>query len=209
VFNAGRDFFAKAIQLVNLSLPRKLSFGFLPLLLVACVVVFCSGCATAPPPAAWSQHQAAALQKALTSLSDRIDVDEAARLAEKAVQEPILLAEQYRAVRPPWVHNILVNRGWRERGLCYHWANDLFGSLHQLSIHSLQFHLVVARMDTRHEHNAVVVTAPGQNFNQGIVLDAWRHSGRIWWGRADTDKYPWKELPYERVNPALQQFVGN
>jgi hypothetical protein len=31
------------------------------------------------------------------------------------------------------------------------------------------------------ENNALVVTARGQRFEDGIVLDAWRRAGRLWW----------------------------
>jgi hypothetical protein len=40
----------------------------------------------------------------------------------------------------------------------------------------------------------VVLTAPGQAFDQGIVLDAWRHSGRLCWSPVQEDKYPWIEV---------------
>ena len=52
----------------------------------------------------------------------------------------------------------------------------------------------VARLETRREHSSVVLTAPGQPFDEGIVLDAWRHSGRLYWGAVKTDKYPWIEV---------------
>jgi hypothetical protein len=44
-----------------------------------------------------------------------------------------------------------------------------------------------------HEHNSVVVTAKGQPFQQGLVLDAWRHSGRLHWTPVIADRYPWEE----------------
>ena len=46
----------------------------------------------------------------------------------------------------------------------------------------------------RQEHSSVVLTAPGQAFDQGIVLDAWRHSGRLYWGAVKADKSPWIEV---------------
>ncbi|HOC52079.1 MAG TPA: hypothetical protein PKI07_13410, partial [Verrucomicrobiota bacterium] len=47
--------------------------------------------------------------------------------------------------------------------------------------------------ETRREHSSVVLTAPGQPFEQGIVLDAWRRSGRLYWSGVKEDKYPWIE----------------
>jgi len=48
-----------------------------------------------------------------------------------------------------------------------------------------------------------VVTAKGQPFEQGIVLDAWRYQGRLFWSplRKDPEHYEWKEnkAQYDRV----------
>ncbi len=149
------------------------------------------------------------LQEKLQQLDNAVDADEAARLAESAVKQSAVLAREYRAVRPAWLHNFLVNGGLRERGLCYDWTNDLFARLHQLDLRSLDLHLAVARMDTPHEHNAIVVTARGQPFVEGVVLDAWRHSGRLWFGSVATDKYPWQSLPRDRVPPELEKFLAD
>ena len=148
------------------------------------------------------------LRKRLMGLSERVDQKDAARLAEAAVQKSVDLAQQYRVVRPAWLHNYLVNYQLRERGLCYDWANDLFATLHELDVTSLELHLAVARMDTPREHNALVVTAHGQPFSEGLVLDAWRRSGRLWSGPANTDKYPWQPLPPDRIAPALQKLLA-
>jgi hypothetical protein len=72
---------------------------------------------------------------------------------------------------------------------------------------SLEIHLAVARMDTKHEHNSIIVTASGQPLLEGEVVDAWRHSGRLWFGRASADKYPWGPLPPDRVAPELKSLV--
>ena len=118
------------------------------------------------------------------------------------------LAREYAVVRPAWLHNNLVNLGLRDRGLCYHWANDLFARLQTLDLQSLELQLAVANMDRRREHNAIVVTARGRPLSEGIVLDAWRRSGRLWWGYATTDKYHWQPLPRDRVAPELEQFFA-
>ncbi len=104
------------------------------------------------------------------------------------------LARQYRVVRPAIFHNVLVNLGVRKRGLCFQWADDLTAKLQSLNLRTLQLHRGVARLDTRREHSSVVLTSPGQPFDEGVVLDAWRHSGRIFWGDVKRDHYPWKEV---------------
>jgi len=114
--------------------------------------------------------------------------------AETACAYSLELARQYRVVRPAIWHNVLVNLGLRERGLCFQWADDLSGKLESLHLRTLKVRRGVARLETRREHSSVVLTAPGQAFNQGIVLDAWRHSGRLYWCGVKEDKYPWIEV---------------
>jgi len=154
------------------------------------------------------RDQRVCLREQLQQLDRRVDAGEATRLAETAVVESATLAREFRAVRPAWFGNYLVNFGLRDHGLCYDWANGLYPCLHKLGLKTLELHLAVARMDTRHEHNAIVVTARGQSFADGVVLDAWRHSGRLWFGSVGSDKYPWQPLPRDRVAPELQALIG-
>jgi len=173
-------------------------------------LILASGCASTPIDETWKQNQTSALRERLLQLDDSVDAKEAARLAEVAVRQSAELALEYRAIRPAWLNNWFVNAGWRERGLCYEWANDLFPVLHELGLQSLELHLAVSRMDTKHEHNSIVVTALRQPFMNGLVLDAWRHSGRLWFGNAATDvRHPWQPLPRDRVAPELEEFIAN
>jgi hypothetical protein len=38
-----------------------------------------------------------------------------------------------------------------------------------------------------------VVTAKGKDFFEGIVLDPWRDSGRLYWISVKEDKYHWEK----------------
>ncbi len=134
------------------------------------------------------------LTEHLQKLSGRVLSTEAALASQVAHSYSLQLAEDYKVVGPAHFHNMLVNLGLRQKGLCFHWADDLFIKLNSLNLSSLQLHRGIARADTRREHNCVVVTAFDQAFEQGIVLDAWRHSGRLYWGEVQKDKYPWREL---------------
>ena len=178
------------------------------ILLWASCWVFASGCASTFPAGGTSESRTALLRNELLRLGDRVDQAEASRLAQASVELPMALAREYAVVRPAWLHNNLVNLGLRDRGLCYHWANDLFARLQTLDLQSLELQLAVANMDRRREHNAIVVTARGRPLSEGIVLDAWRRSGRLWWGYATTDKYHWQPLPRDRVAPELEQFFA-
>ena len=157
----------------------------------------------------------AQLRTKLAMLSPTVRVDEAERLAQCAYVTSRQLAREYRVVFPPALNNILINTGGRKRGLCYHWTEDLMLQLDALKLETLELHWGEAFARTFSENNGVVVTAKGQPFRQGIVLDAWRYQGRLYWGpvRKDPESYPWREnkAQYDRVfqTKAAQQPAGS
>ena len=105
------------------------------------------------------------LEHELVALSETIDKSEAMIVAETAVRESAVLAEEYQLVRPAAAHNLLVVMGLKDRGLCYHWTEDLMKRLQTLDLKSLQLHWGVSyRGSELREHNCVVVTAKGQSF---------------------------------------------
>jgi hypothetical protein len=154
------------------------------------------------------QQQITALKQRIVSLSDAVDQSEAGKLAYAAITQAQSLAREYRAVSPAWVHNVMVNYGLKSRGLCFEWANDLFLRLLDVDLHTIDLHLIVAHVDTPREHNAVAVTARGAEFSTGVVLDAWRHSGHLFFGPVSGDKYPWELLAPERFDPAIQKRLS-
>lgn len=139
------------------------------------------------------------LQDDLAALNRETDLVEARQVAEVAIGYSIFLAEEYQVVRPAVLHNVLIRLGLKNRGLCYHWTEDLIGRLQTLDLKAFQLHWGVAhRGSDLREHNSVVITAKGQAFDQGIVLDPWRNSGDLYWARLKIDRYPWQELPPEQ-----------
>jgi hypothetical protein len=146
-----------------------------------------SSCASRAPGFDSQRELAAALQQ----LHHAVSAEEATLAAETAFTHSLTLARNYRTVRPALVQNVLVNAGLKQRGLCFHWAEDLSARLEALNLRTLEVHRGVARLETRREHSSVVLTARSQPFPEGIVLDAWRHSGRLYWNYVTADKYPW------------------
>jgi hypothetical protein len=143
-------------------------------------------------------HIATALESDLIALGPSSDSTEARILAKTALQASAHLAQAYRLVRPPHLHNLMVQMGLRNRGLCYHWTADLMYYLAKLRLHSFELRWGVAyRGSDLREHNTVVVTANGQSFHEGLVMDPWRDSGRLYWVVVQNDSYPWHELPRE------------
>ena len=147
--------------------------------------------------AAYSQ-KVDTLQDDLAGLNGQANMLEARQVAETAITYSSDLAVEYALVRPAILHNVFVRIGLKDRGLCYHWTEDLMKQLKSLSLKTYQLHWAVAyRGSELREHNSVVITATGQAFENGMVLDPWRNSGDLYWTLIRSDKYPWKELPPE------------
>lgn len=137
------------------------------------------------------------LANAIRNLDPAVSADEAAQVADIAVRYPLELAQTYRLTSPPITHNILVNMGARPRGLCTHWAEDLLRRLHALELETLDLYWGVAfpTRPWRLEHSSAVVVARGQSFDDGIVLDAWRNSGKLFFAPvAEDTRYAWERL---------------
>jgi hypothetical protein len=137
-----------------------------------------------------------ALRNDLADLNRQANALEAEQVAETAVTYASDLAEKYDLVRPAILHNVFVRIGLKDRGLCYHWAEDLMQRLQLLDLKTYELHWGVAyRGSELREHNSVVITARGEPFEMGMVLDPWRNSGDLYWALIQSDSYPWKELP--------------
>lgn len=135
---------------------------------------------------------------------------EARRLAETAVAAAAELADAYGFVTPIELHNSLVNLGLRPRGKCYQYAEDLFARLDALELTQFDLYWAVAdKGDLLHEHSAVVATAKGQPFSEGIVLDGWRHAGKLRWAHVRDDRYPWVDMTEWKFGAPAAEVAGN
>jgi hypothetical protein len=143
----------------------------------------------------------ARLAAQVAALDPDVSRAEAARLASAAYAASHQLRREYAPVGSPHFDNFLINAGLKKRGLCHHWTRDLGDQLAALKLRTLVLRWGIARRGTLREHNSVVVTARGQPFARGIVLDPWRYSGRLFAGPVALDKYPWEEDPHDRFRP--------
>ncbi len=180
--------------------------------LLLLVFLFFSGCGTVHYQEPWNganddpllyasvhdeySEKVLSLKKDLQSLGNDIDEQEAFLVANTAIRFSMVLANQYELVRPPLLHNYLVNKGKKKRGLCFHWSTDLIQRFRGLDQRSFDFHRCIAYRDSSwRTHSSVVISAKGQSFEEGIVLDAWRDSGRLYWTSVKKDRYPWELEP--------------
>jgi hypothetical protein len=149
--------------------------------------------------------KAEALANQLAALSPRVNRDEAKLLAECAYATVSKLRPQYRMFGTPIFNNFLIYHGLRKRGYCFQWSEDLLIALDKLKLTSLELHWGEANPGNWRENNCIVVTAKGQPFNSGIMLECWRHLGHLYFGpvvAAAADNFD----PYVE-NSAYARFV--
>lgn len=148
------------------------------------------------------------LRARLIALSPGVNPDEARRVASIAYNTGRELARKWDMGSSPTVHSFLINIGVKKGGYCYQFATELLVRLDAQKLKTLQLHWGESDPGTDTEHNVIVVTATGQPFAQGILLDNWRRSGRLLWGPLDGDRdHVWQEnrsallsrLPRRRV----------
>jgi hypothetical protein len=133
------------------------------------------------------------LANQLAGLSRRVDPNEAKLLAECAYATVARLRPEYNMFGTPIFNNFLVYHGWRKRGYCYHWTEDLLLALDKLKLKTLELHWADAYRDTWQENNCLVVTAIGQPFERGMILECWRHFGHLRWNLVPSDQDPYYE----------------
>ena len=142
-----------------------------------------------------------ALADRLTALSPRVDPNEAKALAECAYATVTQLRREYRMFGTPIFNNFLVYHGLRKRGYCYHWMADLLVALDALKLKTLELHWGETYAGTWRENNCLVVTAKGQSFDRGIMLESWSHLGHLRWRAvlSDEDRYVENKKYAQRV----------
>ncbi len=141
-----------------------------------------------------------ALRRRIAAFSPSVSPDDARRVVYTAYMTGVELRRQWHVVWLPGVQNLLVNIGARKGGLCFQWATELLVRLDALKLQTLELHWAESFVHTGAEHNVIVVTARGQPFEQGILLDNWRYAGHLVWIQVSMDpEYHWKENKSEAV----------
>lgn len=129
----------------------------------------------------------------IQSLSGKVTKKESNDLAYKAINYSKQLANDYEVVAPALFHNSLINMGIKEKGYCYHYANDLIRYLKNENYKSFNLVKVVSNRKEYFEHSAIIVTRDDVELNQSVVLDAWRNSGILYYSVVKDDKkYKWE-----------------
>ncbi len=155
-------------------------------------LAFLVGCTVKVPSI--SQYNVKELSVLLTSLDRQVPPKEAMLLSQDIYQKTQELTKNFKLMYPPAWHNTLVNVGLREKGLCYHWSDALYTYLNAQDYTSFEFHLLGANINEYFfEHNALAIVAKNKKVEDGLVIDPWRNSGKLYFSRIKDDvSYQWK-----------------
>lgn len=134
-----------------------------------------------------------ALAAQLRALSPSVTAQDAATLAREAHAYPMHLANVWKITSPPLLNNLRRNNDEAEYGLCIDWTYAMRQRMRGLGLASFDWYWGIANEGSDlFEHSSLVATAKGAPFTQGVVLDPWRNSGKLYWAKIGTDpKYEW------------------
>ncbi|MEM6387618.1 MAG: hypothetical protein AAF718_15430 [Pseudomonadota bacterium] len=134
------------------------------------------------------------LQSMILALRPDIMPEEADRAARVAFSETRSLAIRYQITDPPLIHNTKVNLGLKPRGLCWHWAEDIERRLDAEGFETLEMNRAIAEgRGVRIDHSTAIISAKGDGFANGIVLDPWRTGGELFFAPVVEDtRYRWE-----------------
>jgi len=145
----------------------------------------------------------------LIALSPTVSQDEARRVVRCAYNTGVELRREWQVVWPPGLQVVLANTGKKKGGLCYQWATELLLRLDSMKLQTLEAHWAESFANRFSEHNVIVVTAKGQPFEQGILLDNWRYGGHLVYGRASADsEYRWTENSGEAARRVKMKSIS-
>jgi len=139
-----------------------------------------------------------ALTMRIKALSPTVSLDDARRVTYCAVTTGREMAREWRVIPLasllPGLQNLFIHMGKRKGGFCFQYSTELLVRLDALKLQTLEFHWAESEPNTGGENNAIVVTARGQPFEQGILLDSWRAQPHVTWTQVTKDPgYHWNE----------------
>jgi hypothetical protein len=134
------------------------------------------------------------LKRDLVGIAGECAKGEADLMAKKIIQKLYDLSNEYRVAGSALINNLLVNMKVKDKGYCYQYTDALRKTLKENSWRFFDLYWGAAYDKTWLENNGLVITAKGQPFETGIVVDPWRTASRPYWNFVKGDRYPWKEL---------------
>lgn len=160
-------------------------------LYIALLALLFLGCAKTPTTPLYIES----LQQTLENIDSLVTANDAQKLSSEMLYYSKKLKKEYEFVNPPLFHNFLVNTGIKQRGLCWHFAYDMLAHAKSLNLNSFDYYIGGANIDDYwEEHNALIVTCKGCDFERGVVLDPWRYFGKLFYSKVvDDPRYRWSQ----------------
>lgn len=145
-----------------------------------------------------SSPEEPALIARIKGLSPSVSADDARRITYCAVMTGTELAREWHVSSVsrllPGLQNLYVKMGTRKGGYCFQYCAELLRRLEAMKLQTVEFHWAESQPGRMSENNAIVVTARGQPFSQGVLLDEWRAQGHLAWTQVTKDpEYKWTE----------------
>ena len=145
-----------------------------------------------------SSPEEPALIMRIKGLSSTVSLDDARRITHCAVTSGLELAREWHVSGVsrwlPGLQNLYVKMGARKGGYCFQYCSELLVRLDAMKLQTVEFHWAESQPGKMSENNAIVVTAHGQPFREGVLLDNWRAQGHLAWTVVTEDpEYHWKE----------------
>jgi hypothetical protein len=139
-----------------------------------------------------------ALIARIKALSPTVSLDDAKQVTASVVNTGHQLGREWGvnwySTMAPGIQNWLVKRGKRKGGYCYQYSMEVLPRLEALKLKTVEFHWAESGPGTMSENNGIVVTARGQPFLEGVLLDSWRNQPHVTWTDVARDpEYRWKE----------------
>ncbi|SFV66469.1 hypothetical protein MNB_SV-13-1123 [hydrothermal vent metagenome] len=155
------------------------------------------------------QDSSHSLSQKLFSLDENISKAQSQYLASEIYKKTHALSQEFKLTSPPAYHNFLVTIGARKKGLCYDWSDALYTHLKKQNHSAFSFHLMGANIgEYWSEHNVLLVVAKGKSLEKGIIIDAWRDSGKLYFSTIKEDKkYQWRHRP-KRCQALDKVYIG-
>ena len=125
--------------------------------------------------------------------------DEADRIVQAVLGVFQQKGKEWNMLSSAIMNNMLINMNIRKNGFCWHWVEAFMEVLYPMELNYYDLHWGVAYVHTMRENNSLVITAKDQAFTEGVMIDAWRSSGRPFWRIVKEDRFPWVERTDIRV----------
>lgn len=134
------------------------------------------------------------LKGATQSVDESALNEESLKLSIGLMDEIGRLKQKYKSFSIPIVHNMLIDVGIKKRGACKHWAEDLLDYMRPISRQFFAITWGEANPKKFNEHNVAVIYPSYGKFQDGLLIDPWRTSGKPYWITVKDDHhYKWQQ----------------